>query len=433
MTLRVNSRTPLYLVPSTPSRNPVGSHGWDQYGDVTENTELFLCWIENKALLYDELLRTDASQMQRRLQQMSSHRTRPAGLVDVPQVYNLSDHPEESNTKLPGEEDEGGAASDSEPEDGPTQIIDEENLLPFPTGHDHENDNDRNTIAQTAQTPRLPPSLVRDMMSTSRAPLSVRSTSSSSDQSSIQPRKPTRTETSIPASMPTPPPPPLPPKTPAPPSASQSPPPPLPTTQRAHADGPDLDRQALLKQLDVLRMKFKENVIPANIEQEETHVVRLVVERNLLQLKRARNTAMYKLGMAAFLVVMEFILARLTRLDLSGFIGWHAANLDSYEELLVEMGDVNTPFSASPPYIQLIVLLFFNTAIFLGAALVQKAFSVDILPMIGSMTGAKTQGLARSKAQPQTSTSTSASTSSTTAPAATNAFAAFAQNCSKGA
>lgn len=52
------------------------------------------------------------------------------------------------------------------------------------------------------------------------------------------------------------------------------------------------------------------------------------------------------------------------------------------------MGDYSTPFSKSPPYVQLIMLLFFNTAIFLGSALIQKAFSVDILPIVASMTGA---------------------------------------------
>ena len=59
--------------------------------------------------------------------------------------------------------------------------------------------------------------------------------------------------------------------------------------------------------------------------------MRAIVERNLINLKRARailaftqrvhawmpmNVAMYKLGLAALLVVTEFLLARLTRLDM---------------------------------------------------------------------------------------------------------------------
>ena len=78
-----------------------------------------------------------------------------------------------------------------------------------------------------------------------------------------------------------------------------------------------MERQTLLKQLDLLRIstpshtpcgvptKYKQSIIPEGIEQQVTPVVRLVVirvlphrhgtlplERNLIQLKRARNVAM---------------------------------------------------------------------------------------------------------------------------------------------
>jgi hypothetical protein len=97
---------------------------------------------------------------------------------------------------------------------------------------------------------------------------------------------------------------------------------------------------------------------------------------------------MYKLGLAAFLVVLEFLLARLTRLDMSRFLAWHSANLASYEELLAEFSSIETPFNTSPAYIQLMVLITFNTAIFVGSALIQKAFQVDILPIVCSVRGA---------------------------------------------
>ena len=73
-------------------------------------------------------------------------------------------------------------------------------------------------------------------------------------------------------------------------------------------------------------------------------------------------------------MIVEFVLARLTRLDMSRFLAWHCANLGAYEELLAEFSTVDTPLSNSPPYIQLMVLVAFNTAIFVGSALIQKAF-----------------------------------------------------------
>ena len=118
---------------------------------------------------------------------------------------------------------------------------------------------------------------------------------------------------------------------------------------------------------------------------------------------------MYKLGLAAFLVVLEFLLARLTRLDMSRpgpvvatptgparascrgtapiyrrtrpRLGWTAGPPKPVRELLAEFSTIETPFNTSPPYVQLMVLVAFNTAIFVGSALIQKAFQVDILPI----------------------------------------------------
>ena len=74
---------------------------------------------------------------------------------------------------------------------------------------------------------------------------------------------------------------------------------PLPQPQVPPTPSPsvpeDTEREALLRQLDLLRLKFKQSVIPPDIETQATPAVRLIVERNLVNLKRARNIAMYKL------------------------------------------------------------------------------------------------------------------------------------------
>lgn len=64
-------------------------------------------------------------------------------------------------------------------------------------------------------------------------------------------------------------------------------PPPVPVDAAAAGDA-DAERQALLRQLDLLRLKFKQSVIPPDIERQDTTAVRLIVERNLINLKRVR-------------------------------------------------------------------------------------------------------------------------------------------------
>lgn len=43
-----------------------------------------------------------------------------------------------------------------------------------------------------------------------------------------------------------------------------------------------------------------------------------------------------KMALAAFLVVLEYILTRITGLDMGRFLNWHSANLMAYEEILAE-------------------------------------------------------------------------------------------------
>lgn len=66
-------------------------------------------------------------------------------------------------------------------------------------------------------------------------------------------------------------------------------PPAAASTGGAADEGADSERQALLRQLDLLRLKFKQSVIPADIERQDTTAVRLIVERNLVNLKRTRD------------------------------------------------------------------------------------------------------------------------------------------------
>lgn len=91
---------------------------------------------------------------------------------------------------------------------------------------------------------------------------------------------------------------------------------------------------------------------------------------------------------------------------------------------MAEMGDYSTPFSTSPPYVQLMMLVFFNTAIFMGSALVQKAFSVDILPVVATMTGA-------GPLEPILPNTKNSSTSSSSSTPKQNPFEAFTRNFQK--
>jgi hypothetical protein len=294
--MRITTKTPLFLLPQTATEkqlqanNTVGT--WTEYGPVRPDAELFLLWLENKDVLYNHLQLTDAATMQQRLTAAEAGRATLKAQAP-PVVLEDETVDDDPDTVVDDAADDG---DELEPE--PEQV----------NPREAEVDEGEDVSQFTPPPPPPPPPEARMPPPPPRPPRST-VTLTATMVSSTAPRAPPRPpppppESTVPLSEATEP---LPP-----------PPPPVATDDTADGGGPaEGERQTLLRQLDLLRLKFKQSVIPADIETQATPAVRLVVERNLLNLKRCRNLAMYKLGLAAFLVVLEFLLARLTRLDMS--------------------------------------------------------------------------------------------------------------------
>ena len=73
-------------------------------------------------------------------------------------------------------------------------------------------------------------------------------------------------------------------------------------------------------------MKFKGSVVPNSVESKKCNGVKPFVECNIVNPKKGQSIAMYKLGMSAILIVMEFMLPIFCRLDIARFMKWHHAN-----------------------------------------------------------------------------------------------------------
>ena len=70
------------------------------------------------------------------------------------------------------------------------------------------------------------------------------------------------------------------------------------------------------------------------------------------------------------------------KVDVLRFMQWHYANMQSYEEILIELGEMTSPLTEASPATQLCMLLLFNSALSTGNALMLKYFSVDVLNVI---------------------------------------------------
>ena len=372
---------------------------------------MFSC-VKRVPIEYDQLQLNDKLLMQKRIETMAARRTRPLGMApadDFPRTISGDEvlFPCENENIIATDEETKGADPVVFAEDGgdieivgncPPPLLDDDNFTDASDNIISEEED--NVDVPPMVNPNPPPKPVAKPPSPK--PVTVQKPSTNNGSQTTTPLVATAHEPEV--------------------------------TNKTVDDGvtneetpPELnddvmERQTLLRQLDLLRMKFKTAVIQNGIEFEirwmrfnsalchpprhrvSTYTNRQDDCRTQFDAIEARtqcarfvpcwvstrnnpSVAMYKLGLAAFLVMTEFILARYTQLDMSRFLSWHTSNLASYEEILAEMSDYTTPFSTSPPYIQLMILILFNTAIFIGSALVQKALSVDILPIVICIVG----------------------------------------------
>jgi hypothetical protein len=65
------------------------------------------------------------------------------------------------------------------------------------------------------------------------------------------------------------------------------------------------------------------------------------------------------------------------------------ANMCSYDELLVELGELPAVVRNASPFIQLCMLITFNTVVYIGSEMIMKFFKVDLLYVIAGFVGAK--------------------------------------------
>jgi hypothetical protein len=224
--------------------------------------------IENKELLYTHMQLTDAVTMQNRLTQMEGQRVTASPHAAAPPAIDLEDETVDDEPDRPDDNDTGNVvvAPDgtvmSTEEDGPrppnqpaARVPDEDLYLDVAPSDDDD--------AEVPHHPREEHVPVRPPVPIVAVPDMNASSASEPEPVAVPSSPSTRPEPSV-----------------------------FAASTEVPVPEDDTERQNLLRQLDLLRLKFKQSVIPQDIETQPTPAVRCIIERNLVNLKRARNIAM---------------------------------------------------------------------------------------------------------------------------------------------
>ena len=89
-------------------------------------------------------------------------------------------------------------------------------------------------------------------------------------------------------------------------------------------------------------------------------------------------------------MVVEFVFGRFLHFDMQGFATQQMMAMNSYERLLIELGEKSyVPTGSSwPVEIRLLMLIMMNAAIFLVGKMIMKNTGANMMSMVNSITGA---------------------------------------------
>jgi hypothetical protein len=160
----------------------------------------------------------------------------------------------------------------------------------------------------------------------------------------------------------------------------------------------NLKRELLFK-FELLKKSYKGATVPEFTVHSDYNTMLRTYEDTLKRLTIDSNVENYKTYFMGGCMILEYALGKFFKLDMEGFTREQIVNMQSYERLLIELGEKSyVPIEQQwPVEIRLLCLLCINAAIFIGTKIVMKKVSSTmntggLLNMVGSLMSGMTGG-----------------------------------------
>lgn len=150
----------------------------------------------------------------------------------------------------------------------------------------------------------------------------------------------------------------------------------------------DLKREYLFK-FEILKKKYKE---ASNIPEYTIHTDLSTLEKSynatIRSLSLDSSVDYYKKLLIGAFMVIEYALGKWLRLDMEGYTKQQIVSMNSYEQLLIELGEKSYRPAGTgyPVEIRLLGMVIMNTAIFLFTKMVMRNTGSNLLGMLNNMT-----------------------------------------------
>jgi hypothetical protein len=147
-------------------------------------------------------------------------------------------------------------------------------------------------------------------------------------------------------------------------------------------------KRELLFRFDILKKSYKDAVIPEFSEYTDIATMEQVYEDMVRKVGLDSKVEGYKKFLTMGFFGIEFLFSNVFKVDMAGFAKQQLSSMNSYERILIELGEkamIEKSKSQWPAEIRLLFTIVMNAVIFL---LMKNVMSGGLTNIIGSLTGA---------------------------------------------
>lgn len=147
----------------------------------------------------------------------------------------------------------------------------------------------------------------------------------------------------------------------------------------------DLKRELLFK-FEILKKQYPQIDLPEFTIHSDLHTMQKTYETMLKRVTLETNVDSYKTYLIGGFMLVEFVLSNWFKLDMSGFTQQQMVSMNSYERLLIELGEKSyVPVNSQwPVEVRLLFMILINAGFFVVTKMLMKKTGANLLNMMNS-------------------------------------------------